>query len=328
MLYDGGNTRYRIEEARANVHTSEESLRKTREELALKLSLTYVDVIKYTRLMRLAEQSVYLHMDALDKIDEKFRAGAGPRADVVLVKARLAMAKATVETRKRQLKQAHTSFLKLTGSLPQDLIEPAFPYDALPQSVDEINFNRNPSVRAAHSELQASYSRRRVAESSFRPELNFVVEGDTAKSDRYATLQEDAMALLTLSYNIFDGGRRRSEIRKANSYVQEADWKLRDTLIETEESFANAWNELSSIEERIYLLETHRDSMEAVVEAYHEQFELGKRPLINLLDVENELSSARASVEEERLNRLQAAYKLISTTGELTNSLHQINPTE
>jgi adhesin transport system outer membrane protein len=61
--------------------------------------------------------------------------------------------------------------------------------------------------------------------------------------------------------------------------------------------------------------------MESVVSAYHEQFELGKRPLINLLDVENELSSARAAVEEERLNRLQAAYRLLSAIGQLTSSI-------
>lgn len=322
LLYDGGNSRHRVAEARANLTTSEETLRRVREDLALDIALTYVNVIKYTRLMHIAEQSVYLHMDSLDKIEEKHRAGAGPEADVVLVKGRLAMAKATLESRKRQLKLAHTSFLKLTGSLPNSLEEPDFPYWALPESIDSISFEKNPSVRTAHSELQATYSRRKVAESAFRPRLNFVIEGDVEETDRYETLQEDAMALVTLSYNLFDGGRRRSEIRKANSQVQEADWKLKDALVETETDFANAWNELSSIEERISLLETHRDAMEAVVSAYHEQFELGKRPLINLLDVENELSSARASVEEERLNRLQAAYKVLSSLGELTNTLH------
>lgn len=321
LLFDGGNTRHRITEAQANLRTSEESLRKTREDLALELTLTYVNVLKYTRLRNLAEQSVYLHQDALDKIEEKFEAGAGPKADVILVRARLAMAKASLEARNRQLNNANNTFLKLTGSYPTRLIEPEFPEWAIPDSLDEISFEANPSVRAAHSELQATYSRRKVAESAFRPKLNFVVEGDAARSDRYDKLQEDAVALVTLSYNIFDGGRRRAEISRTNYQIEEADYKLQDTLVETETAFANAWNELTSTNERIYLLQTHRDSMEAVVSAYHEQFELGKRPLINLLDVENELSSARASVEEERLNRLQAAYRLLSAMGELTNAI-------
>ncbi|MFC0535856.1 TolC family protein [Pelagicoccus mobilis] len=323
LLFDGGNTKHRITEAQANLRTSEESLRRVREEIALELVTTYVNVIKYTRLVNLAQQSVYLHEDALDKIEEKFEAGAGPKADVILVKARLAMAEATLESRRRQLNTASNSFLKLTGEYPQQLIEPEFPIWALPESIDEVTFESNPNIRAAHSELQATYSRRKVAESQFRPQLNFVLEGDAAQSDRYEHVQEDAMALITLSYSIFDGGRRRSEVRRANSQIDEADWQLKNTLIETETSFANAWEDLSSTEERIHLLRTHRDAMEAVVEAYNEQFELGKRPLINLLDVENELSSARASVEEERLNRLQAAYRLLSAMGTLTSSVNQ-----
>ncbi len=321
LLFDGGNARNRVSEAQANLRTSQEFLRKAREDLALELTLTYVNVLKYSRLANIAQQSIHLHQEALDKIQEKFEAGAGPKADVILVQARLAIAKASWEARNRQLKIAQNSFQKLTGSFPAQLVEPEFPESAIPKSLDEISFDANPSVGAAHSELQATYSRRKVAQSAFRPKLNFVVEGDIAESDRYAKRQEDAMALVTLSYNIFDGGRRRAEINRANSQIDEADFKLQDTLLETENAFTNAWNELTSTNERINLLETHRDAMEAVASAYHEQFDLGKRPLINLLDVENELSSARASVEEERLNRLQAAYRLLSAMGELTNTL-------
>ena len=322
LLYDGGNTKHRITEAEANLRTSQESLRRVREEVALELAINYINLLKYDRLVNIAQQTVYLHKDALDKIGQKFEAGAGPKADVILVKARLAMAEATLESRKRQLNTASNTYLKLTGSYPEQLIVPDFHRWALPESIDEVTFEGNPSIRAAHSELQASFSRRKVAESAFRPRLNFMLEGDAAESDRYERLQEDATALVTLSYNLFDGGRRRSEISKANTQIDEADWELKNTLVEAETQFANAWEELVSIEERIHLLRTHRDAMESVVDAYHQQFELGKRPLINLLDVENELSSARAAVEEERLNRLQASYRLLSALGTLTQSIN------
>lgn len=317
LLYDGGYTRARIAEAQANLATSQDHLERARQDLALELAVTYVNVLKFSRLIRFAEHNVSLHVESLDKIEEKFESGAGPKADVLLVRARLAMAKATLESRRRQLKSAQTAFVKLTGALPSSLVEPEFPDWALPVSPDEVEFAGNPAVRAARSELQASVSRRKVAESAYRPRLSFVVEGDASQSDRYESLQEDAMALVTLSYSLFDGGRRRAETNRAKSQIDEADWKLKDALNESESAFVNAWNELMSIEERIYLLESHRDAMEAVVSAYHEQFELGKRPLINLLDVENELFSARSSVEDERLNRLQAAYRILSSTGEL-----------
>ncbi|MDQ8204935.1 TolC family outer membrane protein [Pelagicoccus sp. SDUM812003] len=321
LLYDGGNARARIREARANLKTSQHSLERVRQDVALELAISYVNILKFTHLTELAEQNVSLHRESLQKIESKFEAGAGPRADVMLVRGRLAMAQAGLEARKRQLKSAHTAYLKLTGALPGELIEPEFPEWAMPNSIDEIDFSKNPEVRVARSELEATVSRRDSAESAYRPRLNFVVEGNALESGRYEHLQEDATALLTLSYNLFDGGKRKAEVRKANAHITEADWKLQDALAETETAFANAWNELVSIEERIYLLETHRDAIESVVDAYHEQFELGKRPLINLLDVENELFSARSSVQEERFNRLQAAYRILAATGELVSTL-------
>jgi adhesin transport system outer membrane protein len=62
----------------------------------------------------------------------------------------------------------------------------------------------------------------------------------------------------------------------------------------------NAWNDLTIAEERLYRLEDYRDAMTSVVSAYQKQFELGQRALINVLDVENELFSAKSSVAEER----------------------------
>ncbi len=321
LLYDGGLSRNRISEARANLHSSAEALQDARQEVALELATAYVDNLKYGKLVTLAKQNVGLHRDVLSKIQRKYSAGAGPKGDVLLVKGRLALAQATLETRKRQLKEAQTALIRLTGGIPQQTAEPAFPHWAMPISLDEINFAQHPKVRAARSERSAALSRKQAAQSAFRPRLYFVIEGDAEESDRYKTLQEDAKALITLSYDLFDGGRRRAEVRQRISEMQAADWRAQDALLEIEARFANAWNELVSIEERIHLLNTQRNALETVVDAYYEQFELGKRPLINLLDVEKELFSARSSAQEERYNRLQAAYRVLAATGQLIPAL-------
>ena len=83
----------------------------------------------------------------------------------------------------------------------------------------------------------------------------------------------------------------------------------------------NAWNDLTIAEERLYRLEDYRDAMTSVVSAYQQQFELGQRALINVLDVENELFSAKSSVAEERYNRIQAAYRILSLNGTLLENL-------
>lgn len=321
LIYDGGYTQSKISEARSTLGSSSELLERTRQDLALELALAYVDAIKYARLTNLAVENIKLHRDALDKITIKFEAGAGPKADVLLVTGRLAKAQATLESRKRQLQRSHNSFLKLTGHFPGELEQPSFPTQAIPQGYADIDFAKSPSVRAATFDLDAAISSKKTAGSSSKPQLNLIVEGDVSESDRYASTQEDALAVISLSYNIFDGGRKKADYSRAESRIQEANWKVKDAIVEVETNFANAWNDLVSTEDRIDLLDMHRQAIESVAEAYHEQFELGKRPLINLLDIENELFGARSTVEEERYNRLQSAYRLLSSTGDLIKAI-------
>ena len=322
LLYDGGYARSRIDEARLQVAITNESLAKARDDLSLELATVYVDLLKFQKLVELAEKNVDVHRESLSKIEEKFTSGAGPRADALLVRGRLAKALATLEFRKRQLNAASADFAKLTGQAPNQLVEPPFPDWALPRSLVDVNAQKTPEVRSAQVALEAVAARKRSARSANRPKVDLLIEGDSTDSGRFRQRQDDAMAQLSVSYNIFDGGRRRSEIGKIEAQVAEAEWNLRNAVIEAEAKFAKAWNELVSTEERQILLDDHMNATAEVVAAYHEQFELGKRALINLLDLENELFTARSSSEEERYNRLISAYRVLAAMGELAQTIH------
>jgi adhesin transport system outer membrane protein len=317
LLFDGGSTKYRIAEARANRLRGEIGLETTRQDLALELSQNFVDILKYRVLIGFAEESVRIHQTALYKTTEKFRAGAGPKADVELVTARLAMAHATLEARHRQLARAATVYQKFTGDFPGELIEPEFPEWALPISIDEVDLARNPLLQAARARMEANQARLRVAKSDFSPQFSLFLQGDSVDSARTLDRTEDASALVVMSYDIFGGGRRRAELQKTQLMLDQSGYDLEDTAAEIRARFLNAWNDFVIAEERLYQLQSYRDSMTSVVSAYQRQFELGQRALINVLDVENELYSAKSSVEEERFNRLQAAYQTLSAMGNI-----------
>ena len=55
--------------------------------------------------------------------------------------------------------------------------------------------------------------------------------------------------------------------------------------------------------------------------AYKEQFSLGQRNLLDLLDTENELFQARMDYLEASFDELGARYRILNTTGQLLDSL-------
>ena len=124
-----------------------------------------------------------------------------------------------------------------------------------------------------------------------------------------------------MSYDIFGGGRRKADLQHTLFAIDKATYEIETTESELGAAFMNAWNDLTIAEDRLYRLEDYRDAMTSVVSAYQKQFELGQRALINVLDVENELFSAKSSVAEERYNRIQAAYRILSLNGTLLENL-------
>ena len=58
-----------------------------------------------------------------------------------------------------------------------------------------------------------------------------------------------------------------------------------------------------------------------VVSAYRQQFELGRRSLLDVLDVENELFQARISVVNAEIQHRIAEYRVLATMGTLISAL-------
>jgi len=321
LLFDGGKTRMLLREQQSDLQETEANLLALRQDLALELAVAYVDIIKYRRLIQFAEENIRNHRSALSKTQMKHRNGASPRADVDLVKARLAMAEASLRGRQRQLGFAENTFAKLTGYAPSELQEPEFPDWALPQSLDEVDLSRNPSIIAAYRSIETSHSRWKGTRSSLAPRLEFLATGDLRESARFSNRQEDTSALVVASYDLFGGGRRKANISQAANQLERARMQAESTQLDAQEDFYNAWTDLISSEERIFQLETYRSALSSVVSAYQRQFEIGQRALLNVLDIENELFSAKSSYEEERLNRIQAAYRVLAANGDLIETL-------
>jgi outer membrane protein, adhesin transport system len=70
--------------------------------------------------------------------------------------------------------------------------------------------------------------------------------------------------------------------------------------IETRRSRSGAWRDLLN-------------QTEQVRENYWQQFTIGKRSILDLLNAENEAFQSRLSAEQERLETLQAQYRLLGS---------------
>ena len=78
--------------------------------------------------------------------------------------------------------------------------------------------------------------------------------------------------------------------------------------IETRRGRISAWDDLTKQNARV------RD-------AYWQQFKIGKRSMLDLLNAENELFQTKSSAETDRMELLQSQYRLLGSLAQLTQWL-------
>ena len=63
-------------------------------------------------------------------------------------------------------------------------------------------------------------------------------------------------------------------------------------------------------------------------ENYWQQFKIGRRSILDLLNAENETFQARLSAQQERLEVLQAQYRLLGSLAQINAFLGLVKPAE
>jgi adhesin transport system outer membrane protein len=89
-----------------------------------------------------------------------------------------------------------------------------------------------------------------------------------------------------------------------------------------------AWNSVDNLSHQLPILKQRMESAEQTRSAYQQQFTLGQRTLLDLLDTENEVLTASSDYTNAYYDHLYACYWLSETMGKLLEHLELEAPEE
>ena len=176
----------------------------------------------------------------------------------------------------------------------------------------------HPAMRVADSNIAAAQSDHRRSLRTRYPnlDLRFATEyGDDIGGLPGNT--EETSLVLNLSYNFYNGGRDQAERQKKISAVYEQKEfaaRVRRQVINT---LRLSWTADDLLVKQLEFLEAHVIKAGQTVESYKEEFFIGQRDLVDLLDAENELNSAKNQYAEARYDALGARYRVYEGMGRL-----------
>ena len=335
MLFDGMLTTNEVDRTKFEASAEQWTLISNAEDLALNVSKAYLNFIKTTELVKLSEKNIASHQEIYNQIKERTDSGLGSIADLSQVTGRLARAQSNMIAARNNHLDARSQFVRLVNTQPQDLVLPVPDANMLPTNKEQgllLAIEKHPIIRSAQQDVSAAQSFKNVVKSNYYPtlslELDANADNDLAGENGITNLganvgghRNDASIMLRLRYNLFAGGKDIANERGAAYKVSEAQEINYSAHRQVTESYGLAWNAYEMLALQKKYIKQHIITANDTHIVYKQQFELGQRSLLDLLDTENELFQARKDYLDAEFNELSARYRLLNVTGQLLNSL-------
>lgn len=288
--------------------------------------------VRYRKLLDLARVNYQEHLDVQAQIQDRVEQGVGRRADLDQVQARVALAESNLITEASNLHDVTAKYLRLVGELPSAILVPVSLADEpLPETVKVALYDAyqgNPGFHAALKNIGAAQAAVKTERADYYPRLELRARYGTEQNlgvfdDRYDPddFGNEGAVELALTYNLFNGGSDRAGVKRSLAEVDTAMDERDRACVNLRQSTQIAYNDTQQLTDQLVSLQDHRDASNRVRIAYNEQFQIGQRSLLDLLDAENEyFQSSRALVNGE--HDLNIAYaRVFDSSGRLLTVL-------
>lgn len=326
MLYDGFLTR---DEVRRLDHTRLVRLFElydTSESIALEVVRAYSDLLRYRKLVALAEDNYVRHRTVFEQIQQKAKSGVGRRVDLEQISGRLALAEANLLTETSNLHDVSARYLRLVGTQPHQTLENPMPLvKDMPSDITtalKAANRQHPSLLAATENIRSVQSTVSARRSAYQPRLDFKARTEHGNNiDSISGRTNNNTAEVVMTWNLYNGGSDQSRVRQSADLLNLAKDQRDKTCRDVRQTLSIAYNDTRKLTEQLTFLDQHQLSIEKARDAYRQQFDIGQRSLLDLLDTENELFQAKRAFANSEYDLLLAYARTHAGMGTLYRAL-------
>ncbi|MBL6945628.1 MAG: TolC family outer membrane protein [Rhodospirillales bacterium] len=326
-LFNGFSTTTGVRIAQLNSEVARLSLEGTRQNILLEGIRSYISVQRQKRLIELSMSNEDNIQFQLNLEDERVQRGAGIAVDVLQAKSRLQLAKERRVSFEGALEDAISRYVKVFDHAPNidAMADPPAPIELIPPELDraiDIALTFNPAISNSATNVAVARETQRRTTSEYFPTVDVVGTWSIDKNvDATLGVKRDYQVLLQASWDLFTGlSTQASETQAAFDYgVRKDNESLagRNVVEQTRIS----WQALLTARKRVELLENAVNIASEVFDARQKLREAGKETVINVLDAENEIFSARINFVQASYDEQLAIYQLLLAMGQLNSEL-------
>ncbi|MCJ8159531.1 efflux transporter outer membrane subunit [Sphingomonas sp. LaA6.9] len=292
-----------IEAARADAEGAEFDLAAVRIAIVSEIATNYVQLRLSQEQIRIARDTLTNDQENYDIARWRVQAGLVSSLDEEQARAQLARTTAAIPRLQTSFSGALNRIAVLTAQAPGAATQALEQSEPIPSAPTDIatgipadTLRQRPDIRGAERTLAAATARIGVAEAELYPALR--ITGDIGTSAfSVGNLVDTVTAGLfsSLSQTIFDGGRRRSQVRSQQAAAEGALAAYRQSVLTGLEDVENALVALDSSRARAEQLAIALDAANNSAILARSQYRAGLTDFQTLLQTEQSLLVARES---------------------------------
>jgi adhesin transport system outer membrane protein len=291
-----------------------------REDLMLRTLEAYAEMVRAQRLLKLSQANLAMHRDYVQQVKAIAKLDLGRAADLPAALGRVALAEAVNTNRLARLEQVRLEFQSLTGlSRVQDMPDldrfaPALTLDDAYQAA----LKASPALQMARADIESARQAVLLAKSPYRPRLNLDASAKTGRDwGGLKGQQSDLYVGIQAEWILAAGGAQGHAVQAASEGEAATRYAFEKTRDELQLRVSTAWFDFLSHSQSLGSYTDYVKHAEAMVDASRKQFKIGRRSLLDVLNAENELFTARSNQLTSELDQIKSAWRLVGLQGQL-----------
>lgn len=307
LLFDGFKISNDIASASKMLSAFEYNYLVTSSNLRLELREAFIDLLKAQQLLTLTKEIAERRRQNLELVKLLYESGREHKGAFLTAQAELLQAEFEVSQAKRNIELSQRKLIKELGRSQFSLIKVDGTFEDLKNIQERPNFEslseNTPLLKKLISLKEAAQYDLKSAKADFFPSVYLDTSLGKTNSDWPPTDKEWSLGL-SLSFPLFEGGKRIAQAEKAESLLEEAEADQRSGRDEVIYTLAQTWTDFQDAVEKRVVKEKFLQAAKERAEIANAQYSTGLISFDDWTIIEDNLVTAQKSFLEAKADVL------------------------
>ena len=322
-LFNGFGTTHKVDFEKSRILAAAYKYLEKSNDIAFQMANIYIKVLRTSELVETAKENVQINKSIYTKVQALYDAGLTTDSEVKKIQATLSLAKSNLSVQKNNARDAEYEYRRILGRMP-DITQMSTPEldIKMPESIERAALyaiDNNPSLLVSRYNIKGAESLYKQRKKDYYPKVDLEVSQTFNDHDElgngFDQPDDRFKARVVLTYNIFRGGADAANIQKHVSLVAQEIEVQRDLKRQVVEGLDLSWNAYHMLGDQLKDLKDYSRYSEKTLELYKEEYDLGRRSLLDLLSAQNDVINSRSQIITAQYDKLFAQYRVLDAMG-------------